>query len=70
MSKKIIAYCGFEPNSRNGYVKWDKDYLQMTDAERLEFLTDVINELISEHQFLMRVIGNLKTASRGLGLPQ
>ena len=70
MSKKIIAYCGFEPDSRNGYVKWDKDYLQMTDAERLEFLTDVINELISEHQFLMRVIGNLKTASKGLGLPQ
>ncbi len=70
MSKKIIAYCGFEAKSRDGYVKWDRAYLEMTDAQRLEFLTDVINELVGEHRFLMRVVNNLKTASKGLGLPQ
>ena len=70
MSKKIIAYCGFESDSRDGYVKWDRAYLEMTDAQRLEFLTDVINELASEHRFLIRVIGNLETSSTGLRRPQ
>ncbi len=70
MSKKVIAYCGFDDQSRSGYLKWNREYLGLTDAQKLEFLADTINELIAEHRFLMRVIGNLKTASRGLELPQ
>jgi hypothetical protein len=42
----------------------------MTDAQRLEFLTDVINELVVEHRFRMTVIGNLNTVATGLRLPQ
>ena len=70
MAKKITAYCGFDQDSRSGYVRWSKEYLQMTDAQRLEFLTDVINHLVHEHKFRMTVIDNLRTASTGLGLPQ
>jgi hypothetical protein len=70
MSKKIIAYCGFNPDSRSGYVKWDRDYLGLTDAQKLEFVTDTINELMREHQFLVRVVSNLKTSSAGQGLAQ
>ena len=70
MAKKITAYCGFDQGSRSGYVRWSKEYLQMTDAQRLEFLTDVINHLVHEHKFRMTVIDNLGTASTGLGLPQ
>ena len=70
MAKKITAYRGFDQGSRSGYVRWSKEYLQMTDAQRLEFLTDVINHLVHEHKFRMTVIDNLRTASTGLGLPQ
>lgn len=70
MSKKIVAYCGFNEKSRSGYIKLDREYLALTDAQKLEFLTDVINEMITEHQFVMRVIGNVKTVSKGLTLPQ
>lgn len=70
MSKEIIAYCGFESDHREAYIKWSRAYLGLTDAQKLEFLTDVINELVHEHQFVMRVIRNLKTSSRGQGLAQ
>lgn len=70
MAKKIVAYCGFDPVTRDGYVKWDKDYLELTDAQKLSLLTDVINELIHEHRFLMMTIDNLRNASAGQGLPQ
>jgi hypothetical protein len=68
--KKIVAYCGFNPDTRNGYIKWDREYLGMTDSEKLEFVTDTINELIREHQFLVRVVNNLRTSSAGQGLAQ
>ena len=70
MSKKIIAFAGFDPTDRTGYIKWDRSYLGLTDAQKLEFLTDVINELVTEHNFVSKVIGNLKNASAGQTLPQ
>lgn len=70
MAKKIVAYCGIEDDSWDGYLKWDKNYLEMSHAQKLKFVTDVINELAVEHRFLIRIIDNLKTASKGLGLPQ
>lgn len=70
MSKEIIAYCGFDPDHREAYIKWSRAYLGLTDSQKLEFLTQVINELVHEHQFVMRIISNLKTSSAGQGLPQ
>lgn len=70
MTKKIVAYCGVEDDSLDGYLKWDKTYLAMSHMQKLKFVNDVILELEAEHRFLIRVISNLKTSSGGQGLAQ
>lgn len=70
MSKKIVAYCGFDDKSRNGYLKWDRSYLGMTDAQKLQFITSVVDELLDEHEFLVRLIDNQGKPLVGLRLPQ
>ncbi len=53
--KKIVAYCGIHRNHGSGYVRWAKEYLEMTDDQRVKFLKDIIDELEFEAQFRLRL---------------
>ncbi len=53
--KKIVAYCGIHTNHGSGYVRCAKEYLEMTDDQRVKFLKDIIDELEFEAQFRLRL---------------
>ncbi len=56
MTKKITAYCGYhsEYGCDHAYVRWAREYLELTDAQRLEFLTEIISELQHEREFILK----------------
>ena len=56
MTKKITAYCGYdtEYGCDHAYVRWAQEYLELTDNQRLDFLTEIISELQHEREFILK----------------
>jgi hypothetical protein len=56
VAKKITAYCGYETRygCDHAYVKWAQEYLELTNSQRLDFLTEIISELEFERQFILK----------------
>lgn len=56
MTKKITAYCGYdtEYGCDHAYVRWAQEYLELTDNQRLDFLTEIISELQIEREFRLK----------------
>lgn len=50
--KKIVFYCGVRgDNLEHAYVRNGREYLAMTEAERIAALTGIIAELTFELEF-------------------
>lgn len=62
--RKIVFYCGVEGDAlENAYVRNAREYLAMTDEERIAALTGIIAELTHELKFVASRVTLQKSAS-------
>lgn len=67
--KKIVLYCGIEGDN-NVYVRNGREYLCMSNEERVAVLTGFIAELSFELEFVAKQLNAPKTSSEAQGLAQ
>jgi hypothetical protein len=69
--KKIVFYCGVRgDNFEYAYVRNGREYLAMTDAQRLAALTGIIAELTQEMEFVAGRISGQENSTGHQNLPQ
>jgi hypothetical protein len=69
--KKIVFYCGVEGKAFDqAYVRNGREYLAMTDAQRLAALTGIIAELTQEMEFVAGQISGQENSAGHQNLPQ
>ena len=71
--KRIVFYCGIyvdDENQVDVYVRNGKEYLCMTDPERIKVLTGLIAEFSQELEFVSRQISTRAISSTDQGIPQ
>jgi len=62
--KKIVFYCGVEGDAfESAYVRNGREYIAMTNAERLAALTGIIAELTQEMEFVSKQISGQDISS-------
>jgi len=59
MSKKIVIYCGVDNKHSAGYIKISESYRNLSSQQKIDLLTDLIDELTFEKNF----VNNLDNAS-------
>jgi hypothetical protein len=67
--KKIVLYCGIEGDD-NVYVRNGREYLSMTNEEKVAVLTGFISELSQELEFVAKQLNAQETSSEALSLAQ
>ena len=67
--KKIVLYCGIEGDN-NVYVRNGREYLSMSDEEKVAALTGFISELSFELEFVAKRLNAQGTSSKALSPAQ
>lgn len=62
MSKKIAIYCGWDTRLEASYVKMPEPYNNLTNQQKLTLLSEIIDELLHERNFIFAHSNNQDTA--------
>jgi len=68
--KRIVFYCGVNVETGDAYVRNAPEYLAMTNEERINALSSIINELSQELRFVSAQLNTQETASAGPKSPE
>jgi hypothetical protein len=50
--KKVVAYCGFNFSNNSAYLRMPEAFWSQTDAQRLEIVNQLLEELTKEKEHL------------------
>jgi hypothetical protein len=50
--KKVVAYCGFNFSNNSAYLRMPEAFWSQTDAQQLEIVNQLIDELTKEKEHL------------------
>ena len=51
--KKVVAYCGFNFSNNSAYLRMPEAFWSQTDAQRLEIVNQLLEELTKEKSYLI-----------------
>jgi hypothetical protein len=63
--KRLVFYCGVNTDTGDAYVRNAPEYLAMTNEERINALSSIVNELSQELRFVSAQLNTQETASEG-----